>query len=184
MKRPLNRSLVATVAGLALAAVFAGPATSVTVSQNPPVIVSAPSTLDFIKRTVDATRFEIRSSQLALQKSQNEMVKEFARAMIIDHSRAGRLLEALINETEQPLLLPIPTSPEHEAVMAQLEQVSSPEFDALYIKAQVKAHQEAVALFGAYASTGASPEFQTFAQDTLPTLEIHLRHIEAIAAAY
>lgn len=184
MKFSLTSSLAVTFAGLALAAVAAGPAAGVTVNQNPPVIVSAPSTLNFVKKMVDSTRFEIRSSRLALERSQNEAVREFARAMILDHTRAGRILEALVEETEQPLLLPIPISPEHAATMRQLETAADAEFDALYLAAQVQAHQEAVALVGAYASNGSKKEFQTFAQDLLPTLEIHLRHAQHLVGHY
>jgi len=49
-----------------------------------------------------------------------------------------------------------------------------PRFDATYGAMQVQAHQEAVAMFAAYAQGGSNPAMQSFAQQALPSLQHHL----------
>ena len=50
-------------------------------------------------------------------------------------------------------------------------------------KSQIKAHQEAVALFQKEISTGQDAQAQQFANATSPTLKMHLSKINQIAAA-
>ena len=62
----------------------------------------------------------------------------------------------------------------HADMLNQLASVSGRRFDRLYGRMQVAAHQEAVALFAAYAQTGTDPALRAFAQSALPALEHHL----------
>ena len=48
------------------------------------------------------------------------------------------------------------------------------DFDQSYDQMQVKGHEDAVALFTAYAKGGADPELKKWAAKTLPNLEWHL----------
>ena len=59
----------------------------------------------------------------------------------------------------------------HAAMLNQLASVPpGPQFDATYGAMQVQAHQEAVAMFAAYAQGGSNPAMRTFAQQALPSL--------------
>ena len=49
-----------------------------------------------------------------------------------------------------------------------------PGFDRMYLTMQVAAHQEAVAMFSAYAQTGSDPALRNFAAQALPGLQMHL----------
>ena len=63
----------------------------------------------------------------------------------------------------------------HAAMLNQLASVPpGPQFDATYGAMQVQAHQEAVAMFAAYAQGGSNPAMRTFAQQALPSLQHHL----------
>jgi len=63
----------------------------------------------------------------------------------------------------------------HAAMLNQLASVPpGPRFDATYGAMQVQAHQEAVAMFAAYAQGGSNPAMRTFAQQALPSLQHHL----------
>ena len=55
-------------------------------------------------------------------------------------------------------------------------------FDRGFIDAQVKAHQEAIALFEAQASGGADAELKGFAQKQLPALRNHLKQAQDLQA--
>ena len=62
----------------------------------------------------------------------------------------------------------------HADMLNQLASASGSRFDRLYGRMQVAAHQEAVALFSAYAQTGTDPSLRAFAQSALPALQHHL----------
>ena len=65
--------------------------------------------------------------------------------------------------------------PRHAAMLNQLASIPpGPQFDATYGAMQVQAHQEAVAMFAAYAQGGSNPAMRTFAQQALPSLQHHL----------
>ena len=66
------------------------------------------------------------------------------------------------------------TDARHADMLNELASVSGRRFDRLYGRMQVAAHQEAVALFAAYAQTGTDPNLRAFAQSALPALEHHL----------
>lgn len=59
-------------------------------------------------------------------------------------------------------------------MLNQLASTSGTRFDRLYGRMQVAAHQEAVAMYSAYAQTGTDPSLRNFAAQVLPTLEMHL----------
>jgi len=63
----------------------------------------------------------------------------------------------------------------HADMLNQLASAPPRHFDRLYGRMQVAAHQEAVALFTAYAQSGEDPSLRAFAQSALPTLQHHLR---------
>jgi predicted outer membrane protein len=59
------------------------------------------------------------------------------------------------------------------AMLNQLAAASGREFDQLYRQMQVMAHQEAIALFTAYAQQPDDPALGAFARQTLPHLRAH-----------
>ena len=65
----------------------------------------------------------------------------------------------------------------------KLEVLTGDTFDKSYIKGQVSAHRDAIALFKKEIASGQDPDAKAFAQKTLPTLRAHLKAINAIAAA-
>jgi predicted outer membrane protein len=58
-------------------------------------------------------------------------------------------------------------------MLNQLAAAQGRQFDALYASMQVRAHQEAVGLFSAYAQGGRDPTLASFAAQTLPALQHH-----------
>lgn len=132
---------------------------------------SAVSETDFVARNGSIDLFVIRSSELALQRSQSPRVRDFATTMIQAHkgtsaqlSLAGRRLN----------LLPSATLMAREQAMLDALQSSS-SFDAEYVRDQRTVHQEAVALDSGYAANGASPTLRPVAKAALPVEQRHLR---------
>lgn len=139
-----------------------------------------PNSARFIHTVGIANTFEIQSSQLALQKTENADVKQFAQQMINDHTKAGSTLAGITKDDKLPAP-PTQLDSKHKKIMGSLQDKSGASFDSAYIKAQTKAHHEAVNLFSKYGRSGENPDLKQFATATLPTLQSHLQHVERLS---
>jgi putative membrane protein len=97
--------------------------------------------------------------------------------MIRDHNLATRRMAAVVRSTGMPMPPPA-LNAKHQQMLASVEGAS--DFDAAYVNAQLMAHQEAVALFTSYSSSGDVPQLASFAAQTLPTLQMHLDHVQSL----
>ena len=97
--------------------------------------------------------------------------------------RIDRVLERLrAKGVAVDLAIPVPPpalNAKHQQMLATVEGAS--DFDAAYVNAQLMAHQEAVALFTSYSSSGDVPQLASFAAQTLPTLQMHLDHVQSLS---
>ena len=139
-----------------------------------------PNSARFIHTVGIANTFEIQSSQLALQKTGNADVKQFAQQMINDHTKAGAKLAGITKDDKLPAP-PTQLDSKHKKIMGSLQEKSGASFDRAYIQAQTKAHHEAVNLFAKYGRSGENPDLKQFASTTLPTLQSHLQHVERLS---
>lgn len=141
------------------------------------------SATDFARKAAVGNEFEIESSNLALQKSQDENIRHFAQQMVGDHGKAGDDLATTVANAnmEKP---DATLDRKHQKMLDKLNAASGTEFDHAYIKAQVKAHDEAVSLFKDYAKHGSNDDLKNFASSTLPTLNEHKQKIDAMKSSY
>lgn len=100
--------------------------------------------------------------------------------MIKDHSAANDTLKSLA--ASKDMTLPSSASLGQMALKGKLDVLSGDTFDKSYIKSQLKAHRQAVALFKKESTFGDDPDAKAFAAATLPTLRTHLKRITSIAA--
>lgn len=137
-------------------------------------------TASFEKTVASSNAFEVESSKLAEQKARDEDVKEFAKQMIADHTKAADELKkaAKMDGPDAPL------APKHAAMLETLKGASEDDFQPLYIEMQSAAHMEAVSLFATYAKSGDDAAVKAFAVKTLPTLEMHKMHVQKLVAAH
>ena len=127
--------------------------------------------------------FEIQSSQLALQLSQNAAVRNFANMMISDHSRLNQAVAAAA--TAARLTPPAPVLlPSDQAMLDQLRASGvGPAFDLAYKNAQITAHQNALQLMQTYASGGDVPPLRDAAARAIPTIQMHLGQAQNLPVA-
>jgi putative membrane protein len=168
-------------------------------------------TPEFLRMAAMSDRFETASSRLAGEKSQNAQVKEFALSMVRDHTKTTQELQALMQQVPgmgAGAATPLPQGrettgnaasgrianaqggPQHEgldqqhtALLQQLQGVSGAEFDRLYLRQQVMAHQQAVELFRNYSQSGDNPQLKQWAAQTLPALQQHLMMAQRLQQA-
>jgi putative membrane protein len=141
---------------------------------------SVPSAEDFVKKVAISDMFEIQSSQLALSKQPDKDTKPFAQKMVTDHQKTSKELKSLVDGGKVKATLPSALDAEHQKMLDDLRAKNGKDFDQSYDQIQVKAHQDAVALFKAYATGGDDPELKKWAAKTLPHLERHLTMAEKL----
>lgn len=146
---------------------------------------------EFTRLAAMSDRFEIASSRLAQQKAQGAEVKQFAERMVQDHTRTTQELQQLMQQLPGAAQGGQPTGaqggPQHEgldqqhaALLQQLQQASGAEFDRLYVRQQVMAHQQAVDMFQNFSRSGDNPQLKQWAAKTLPDLQQHLQMAQAL----
>ena len=163
MRRLAPLALFAALGGMSLT----GCATTGT-SMTP---TAAPA---FVAMAASSDMFEIESSRLALQRSQNPMLRMHAEMMIRDHSNMSTQLKAAA--AGAGLGVPLQMLPLHAGLMDQLAR--SPNFDATYRSQQVTSHQNALAMMNAYARRGDVPGLRGVAAAAVPVVRGHLDHIQ------
>ena len=134
----------------------------------------------FMAQAASGGQFEIQSSQLALQMSQNPAVRNFANMMIADHSRLNQAVAAAAMSARltppAPVLLP-----SDQAMLEQLRGAGAgPAFDLAYKNAQITAHQNALQLMQAFAANGDVPPLRAAASQAIPTIQMHLNQAQAL----
>ena len=94
--------------------------------------------------------------------------------MVTDHQKTSSELKSLIDSGKVKATLPTALDAQHQKMLDELKAKSGKDFDQSYDQIQVNAHQDAVALFEAYASGGDNPDLKSWAAQTLPHLKEHL----------
>src|SRR6185437_15770971 len=116
---------------------------------------------------------EIDAAHLALQKSSNPMVKEFAEMMLKDHASANERMKALA--AAKKTSVPSSASAADRAVQAKLASLSARIFEQFYIRSQIDAHEQLLELVSTEAASGKDAQAKAFAGEILPTVQSHLK---------
>jgi putative membrane protein len=135
----------------------------------------------FMKKAADGGMAEVELGQLAATKASSPEVKQFGQRMVDDHSKANEQLKQLASQKNVDL--PQEPSAKHKATKARLEQLSGDNFDQAYMSDMLKDHKQDVAEFQRASKTAHDPDLKSFAAQTLPTLQEHLKQAESIAPA-
>jgi putative membrane protein len=169
------------------------------------------TTPEFMRLAAMSDRFETASSRLAGEKSQNTQIKQFAQHMVQDHDKTTKELNQLIQQVPgmgADPATPLPQGREttgsaasgaltnaqggpqhqgldqqHAALLQQLQAANGAEFDRLYVRQQVQAHQQAVDMFRNYSQSGDNPQLKQWAARTLPALQEHLQMAQKLQQA-
>lgn len=132
----------------------------------------SPQDTNFAVRAAQGGMAEVKLAALAMQKSKNPMVLAFARRMSADHTKNNAQLASIVKA--EGMMPPSDVGAANNAVMARLQGLSGAAFDSAYLKSQVTAHQQMLALMEQEASSGKDSQLVAFAQQTAPVVQQHL----------
>lgn len=128
----------------------------------------------FMTNAAEAGHAEIEASKIALEKSSNQAVKDYAQKMIDQHTTVDEQLKQLASSKD--VTLPAEPSMAQRAKIAILEKLKGNTFDKRYASMiGVSAHEDAVKLFQKSSKEAQDPDVKTFAAKTLPGLQEHLQ---------
>jgi putative membrane protein len=135
----------------------------------------------FYRKAAEGGIAEVELGKLAQEKSTNPSVKDFGAMMVRDHTAANEKLKAIAESKN----IKLPSSPSvmQMGTKAKLEVLSGDTFDKSYIEGMIKDHQDDIKEFQDEAAHGQDSDARAYATATLPTLQRHLKKIQAIAAA-
>lgn len=136
--------------------------------------------LKFAKMAAQGGIFEVKSSQIALQKTHNMQVMNVAKRMVKEHSAANAELKTVAQDNK--MALPAETDPMHQAIIAKLSGLSGAAFDKAYMGSQETAHTQTVDLFEKEISMGKNGGLTAFASKNLPTIEDHTKMIYQVGS--
>ena len=133
----------------------------------------------FVKKALEGNIGEIEMGKLALQKSNDDQVKQFAQRMVDDH---GKMQEQLKPAAEQ-MGVKVPDGPSKSQMksMDKMKALSGDAFDQAYIKDMVKDHKGDDSDFKMEAQSTQNPQLKQLVMQSDQTIESHLQQIEQIA---
>jgi putative membrane protein len=131
-------------------------------------------------RTGDS--LEVQTAQLALQQSQNPQVQSLARTLIDDHTRNMRAADSLaraLRITPQPAAND--TSAQHMMhEMTSWQGVTGMQFDRSWTQFQADHHRMDVQSLPKLRQQSQNPALQTFIDNTLPVIRMHVDRVQTV----
>jgi putative membrane protein len=132
----------------------------------------------YVQMAASSDMYEIQSSQIALSKAQNPLVRQFAQMMVNDHTNTSQQLMAAAQAAGMPPMSP-QMMPMHAEMVSQLQAApGGASFDNLYARQQLTAHQQALALHSNYAARGDTPALRAVATAATPVVRTHLQMVQ------
>lgn len=134
----------------------------------------------FAAQAIQGNSFEIEAAHIALQKTQNNAIKQYAEMMKTDHTQAGDELLTLIQNKNWDVQLP--KQADYQDMLQQLADEAPETFDQLYIRIMGQTHAKTIDLFmqASENTTAQDSELVTYAKNKLPVFQKHLQDLKNI----
>ena len=160
---------------LAIAAVSAAAQTP----PPPPPAEAMRQAAPYVMAAGQSDLYEINSSQIAVQKSQNPAVRRFAEMLIKHHQKTTAATLAAATKARMAPTPPM-MDPGATASIAELQGASPADVDRLYLGQQGPAHQAALDLHRGYAANGDQAALRTSARKAVPIVTAHLAAVQRL----
>ena len=167
----MKRFWLQSIAGATLGILLAGGAVQAQDTKS--------SDKTFVKKAMEGSLAEVNFAKLALQKSQDKNVREFATKMIHDHEMLISEMKPLAKE----LGVKVPSGPplsDHAKYM-ELKMKSGTDFDRAYVEAMVKDHHDDLQSFLDEQNQTSDPQLKAAVQKGESVIREHTEMIDKIA---
>lgn len=139
----------------------------------PPPPEAKTQAMPYVMAAGKSDLYEINSSQIAVQKSQDPKVRKFAQMLIQHHQKTTA---ATMKAAQAAKLTPTPPTLDAgtTASINELQSASAADFDRIYLAQQIPAHQAALDLHRSYSTGGDERALRTSAKSAVPIVQRHL----------
>jgi putative membrane protein len=134
------------------------------------VVKGSATSTAFAATAAEDGMVEVALAGLALRKSRDDHVRQFAQRMVQDYAQSNGRLDSIVKC--EGLVLPTELDAKHKAAIERLNLTSGSAFDRAYLKHIGDKHSNAVALFKS-ASRSGDPDVAAFARKGLSMLQEH-----------
>jgi putative membrane protein len=125
----------------------------------------------FVASQISSNNAEIQAGQLALQRSSNQTVRDYAQKMVTDYSAAnGQLIQIA---SQHGVQTPMGLTPNDQDALTKLAQLDGQAFDRAYIDTMIRAHDTTVLEMNDELKRGLSQYVSAYVQNVRPTVMQH-----------
>jgi putative membrane protein len=126
----------------------------------------------FVKDAVKTDRNEVQLGQLATQNAENPAVRDYGTRMTQDNQNANKKLDQVLDQKGIYEVAPVEKA---TPMSSHLQNESAADFDRAYMKDTVKEQKNEISEYKKEAENGKDPALKSFAAESLPALEEHLK---------
>jgi putative membrane protein len=137
----------------------------------------------FLVKASQSNRSEIELSNLALTRSTDSGVLQYAQMMITDHTTAQNDLRDIADDVDADANLQDSLDAEQIAMRNMLSPLSGTSFDSAYIAGQILSHQKTLTLFDAQLSGGLNTRVKGYATTYRPAIQHHHHMADSLFTA-
>ena len=143
-----------------------------------------PNDAEIASVAIVANQIDIDYAKIAMKKSKNSEVQEFAKTMIADHSAIIKMATDLVTKlgvTPQDNKMSQSLMEEAKETTKKLNSAEGKEFDEFYINNEVAYHEAVInAVKGVLIPQSQNDELKKLLQTAIPILETHFEHAKMI----
>lgn len=133
----------------------------------------------FIKEAAADNQFEIQLGQAVEQKAQNQQVKQLAQQMVQDHQQAQQQLEQVAKQMN--MQVPTELDQWQRDKLQYMQRHQGEMLERAFTFDEVGAHHSDILRYQYEAEHAQNEQLKQYAQQTIPTLEKHMRLAEQAA---
>ena len=123
--------------------------------------------------------YEITSSQVLLETTQDPKLRAFAQMMIADHTKSTADVKAAAARS-RVRAMPPRLNPLQQELVTELRAEQGTARDAAYVAQQKASHGQALNVQKAYAMEGTAPALKAAAATIVPVVEHHIMELKAM----
>ena len=127
----------------------------------------------FMVKAAQGGMTEVELGKLAIQKASSSVVKSFGQHMVDEHTTANNQLQQLAGQ--KGISLPTDIGVQSKTIKSRLSKLSGSAFDREFMNQMVMDHKKTVSLFEQESKQGQDADLKSWAAQTLPNLQQHLR---------
>ena len=139
-------------------------------------VAAADPTQAFLAQAVAINKFQLAASQLALRKTQSNVVHDFAHQLVLDYSVAAMKLRQTAGDAKLPLHDALDAS--HKALLDTLTHTKPGKaLSKAYFEVEEQALRDDAAVFQAYAAKGDNERLKLYAQEMVPVVQSQIEQL-------